>query len=785
MKIHNKLLLALCMLLISGTVFGLNDARVETRTNDAMTEFDVTGKGVTIAVLDRGIAWRHPDFINPDGTTRIYKMLDLSGQNLCNGNNPDPVEYSREQINDALLNGTDLGMRDAVGHGSATAGTAAGNGRGLPDLRYKGIAPEADLVIAKVTSEGAVAHGEIPAEAPFQGCLDQAIDWAAAMMDELGQPGALIINSGTQWGPMDGSSAVSRKLAEVFPEDKPGRIVVQPSGDEGSLPNHSRTSFDSTVTSNIGISRASTANTIVSAWYDGAVPAEISIAMDDGTQVGPVTPGNFLTQDGITIINYNPGTEFYPWLSDSGDHAVWISISGHATTGRFQIKALDTTSGAGTVDLYGDVVGPNLTPVTSMTDHLVAGRLNDYATTPSAIIVADHNLRTSYIDIDGIPRSVNSEGVTGDLWLKSSGGPTRDGREPGVDLSAPGQGLFAPVGTDSYWGTLRGNLPEGSGGLYIRFGGTSASAPLVLGAVALMLQVHPTMSTRQARQILRDTAREDNFTGAVPNNDWGFGKLDVFAAVEKAFAQSINGPWFNPSQSGHGWFVELLDLSNGTQLINAYWYVYLDGKPAWILGNGPLNGNTAVLQSFITKNGDFPPDFNGADEIPWGTMSFEFNPDRSATASWETQYEGFTSGSMPVVRLAGIDGSLAGCRSGSFYDPAQSGHGFVAEVVDIGGVLNLIIAWYVYLNGEQVWLLGTAPFANDHAEIPLQAFSGAKFPPGFLPGDVIETGWGVLTIDFLGPNTAKASWDTNQPGYSDGSIDLVRLTNLSGNPCAD
>ncbi|MDX2417613.1 MAG: S8 family serine peptidase [Xanthomonadales bacterium] len=785
MKITNKLLLTLCILTISGTALGLNDARVETRTNDAVNEFGVTGKGVTIAVLDRGIAWRHPDFINPDGTTRIYKMLDLSGQNLCNGNNPDAVEYSREQLNNALLNGTDLGMRDAVGHGTSTAGTAAGNGRGLPDLRYMGIAPEADLVIAKVTSEGAVAHDGIPAEAPFQGCLDEAIDWASTMMDELNQPGVLIINSGTQWGPMDGSSAVSRKLAEVFPEDKPGRIVVQPSGDEGSLPNHAKTSYDSTSTSTIGISRASGANTIMSAWYAGAVPAEISVAMDDGTLVGPVAPGNLLTQDGITIINYNPGTEFYPWLSDSGDHAVWISISGHATTGSFQIRALDAANGTGMVDLYGDVVGPNLTPVTSMTDHLVAGRLNDYATTPSAIVVADHNLRTSYIDIDGVPRSVNSEGVTNDLWLKSSGGPTRDGREPGVDLSAPGQGLFAPVGTDSYWGTLRGNMPQDSGGLYLRFGGTSASAPLVLGAVALMLQVHPTMSARQARQILRDTAREDNFTGAVPNNDWGYGKLDVYAAVKKALAHSRNGPWFNPSQSGHGWFVEMLDLPNGTQLINAYWYVYSNGKPAWLLGNGPLNGNTAVLQIFITENGDFPPDFNGANEIPWGTLTFDFNTHGSGNVSWETQYEGFTNGSMPVARLAGIDGSPAGCRSGSYYDPAQSGHGFVTEVVNIGGVLHLIVAWYVYLDGEQVWLLGTAPFANDHAEISLQSRTGAQFPPGFLTGDVVETDWGVLTIDFLGPNNAKAAWVTNQPGYSNGNINLVRLTNLGGYPCAD
>jgi subtilisin family serine protease len=523
-------IIAVTITAISAQVtLAMDSVRVETRTDEAVAAFGVSGRGVTIAILDRGIDWQHPDFINEDGTTRIKWMLDMSGFNLCNVSNPPPVEYTEAQINSALAGGPALPFRDAVGHGTATAGTAASNGRALPDLRYRGIAPEADLIIVKLTSEGAPAHDGEAAEASFQGCIDDALDWLDGKIDLLAQPAVAIINSGTQWGPMDGTSAVSRKIDEIFGENTPGRVMVIPSGDEGSLANHSGGDYDSMSDTVIGISKASTNFAVMSGWYTGSQPAEVTVTFDDGTIVGPVGPGSSTSLSGITIINYAPGTEFYPWSSTSGDGALWMGIDGHATTGTFVIRGQSV--GTGHVDLYGDVTGPNLTPIISMTDHLVPGRLNDYAATHSAIVAGDHVIRTQWVDIDGVPREILGEGEVGELWLKSSDGPTRDGRTHGVDLSAPGQNLFASVGASSYWSTFRGNLPLGSNGLYTRFGGTSGSAPIVVGAVALMLEVDPTLTAGDVRQILRETAVGDAHTGALPNAAWGFGKLDVFEAV--------------------------------------------------------------------------------------------------------------------------------------------------------------------------------------------------------------------------------------------------------------
>ena len=170
----------LCVARMGWVGRAMDQVRQQTRTDEAVLKYGVSGRGVTVAILDRGIEWGNPDFVKPDGTTRIKWILDMSGQSLCSPDNPPPVEYTEAQINAARQGGPLLNHRDAVGHGTATAGVAAGNGRTFADGKYRGIAPETDLIIVKLTSEGARAHDDQPAEAAFQGCIDQALDWLDA-----------------------------------------------------------------------------------------------------------------------------------------------------------------------------------------------------------------------------------------------------------------------------------------------------------------------------------------------------------------------------------------------------------------------------------------------------------------------------------------------------------------------------------------------------------------------------------------------------------------------------
>jgi len=58
------------------------------------------------------------------------------------------------------------------------------------------------------------------------------------------------------------------------------------------------------------------------------------------------------------------------------------------------------------------------------------------------------------------------------------------------------------------------------------------AAPHVAGALAVLFQFNPALDTTQARQILFDSAREDSFTGVVPNQLYGHGKLGVLTSSE-------------------------------------------------------------------------------------------------------------------------------------------------------------------------------------------------------------------------------------------------------------
>lgn len=103
----------------------------------------------------------------------------------------------------------------------------------------------------------------------------------------------------------------------------------------------------------------------------------------------------------------------------------------------------------------------------------------------------------------------------GDLATYSSKGINITGKL-GVDITGPGHSTFST---------------EKNNGWQI-FSGTSSAAPHVVGTAALLLQYNPQLTHTQIRQILLNSAKQDNFTGSVPNPSWGYGKLDMEGAVK-------------------------------------------------------------------------------------------------------------------------------------------------------------------------------------------------------------------------------------------------------------
>lgn len=98
----------------------LDIATKSTGARDVHFEEGLTGKGITIAILDTGV-YPHHDLTKP--TSRIKAFVDLVG------NKPEPY--------------------DDQGHGTHCAGDAAGNGTESEGL-YVGAAPEAEIIGVKV-----------------------------------------------------------------------------------------------------------------------------------------------------------------------------------------------------------------------------------------------------------------------------------------------------------------------------------------------------------------------------------------------------------------------------------------------------------------------------------------------------------------------------------------------------------------------------------------------------------------------------------------------------------
>ena len=61
--------------------------------------------------------------------------------------------------------------------------------------------------------------------------------------------------------------------------------------------------------------------------------------------------------------------------------------------------------------------------------------------------------------------------------------------------------------------------------------GTSMSAPVVAGAIALWMEANPALSTREVRDILYHSSYKDSHVNAQASQRWGSGKLDVAAGL--------------------------------------------------------------------------------------------------------------------------------------------------------------------------------------------------------------------------------------------------------------
>ncbi len=111
------------------------------------------------------------------------------------------------------------------------------------------------------------------------------------------------------------------------------------------------------------------------------------------------------------------------------------------------------------------------------------------------------------------------------------------------------------------------------------------------------------------------------------------------------------GAWFDPSQNGHGLFVEVLP---GNRFL-AWWFTFNPAgtQQAWFGGVGTYSGNTAMITDVNqTTGGRWIPNFNPSQIVNnhWGTLTFTFTDCNHGRVDFNSML-GYGSGSMNLMRL--------------------------------------------------------------------------------------------------------------------------------------
>lgn len=520
------------------------------------------GQGVVIGIIDSGIDFEHPDFQNADGSTRLLSLWDQNESGTPPSGYSYGTEWSASEINSGACT-----HEDADGHGTHVSGSAAGNGTAIG--AHQGMAPEADIIVVALDFSSST------------GVIDGA-NYIFQQAAALGRPCVINASIGSHHGPHDGSSLESRMLDQML-EAAPGRVFCAAAGNEGG--------------DHIHVTAPSDAEqyTLFSPLADGLIylylrvpkalsgTVEFAVGVDEsdynpfeepptGGQLNFIDMTSYYTADDIGSGQTDDfGADYgkvYLQTESISDSvmAVVITIEDDMTyddaTGEVEhldLWRLFIKNGGPRVHGWIADMGGSYQGSVVGDGHTAAD--NDYSVGMPAVarhvfaVGASVN-RAQWTSSDGY--SYNYPGaVQHQIASFSSLGPTADGRlKP--EFVAPGHGVISAFSAESFDAWFESDFVDGD--QHVISSGTSMACPVAAGAIALYLEQQPTASYAEVLTHISQTAMRDSWTGsALPDNTWGWGKIDAFAMLSTSDvdeAQALPGTFsvaaafpnpFNPS----------------------------------------------------------------------------------------------------------------------------------------------------------------------------------------------------------------------------------------------
>jgi subtilisin family serine protease len=489
------------------TLFGLvSQASLEASGIPAVRNnpnLNLRGRGVLIGFVDTGIDYTNPVFQYNDKTTRIASIWDQTVIPVNDSEHiPYGTEYSREQINEALLAADPYSIvpsRDEIGHGTMIAGIAAGS----EDFEngFSGVAPEAELVVVKLKPakpylkeffripEDAVAYQETDLIYGIQ----YLIDYAALK----NQPIVICIAVDTAQYAHDGRGTTSNWLSFLSTRPRIGILIAV--GNEGIAQRHlggfiTEENAYKTVELNVGPNESGFSMEL---W--GTVPNTFSI--DITSPSGEYIPIIALRLDETRKFSFI----FDPTIiyvdsqlveSQSGDQLILLRFT-RPSQGRWKFNVYSKGVLPINFNIWlpmGNFIGPD-----------------------TFFINPDPNITLLSLSCSITPISVTAYNtVDNSLYINAGRGYTRVNIVK-PEIAAPGVDILSP------------SLNHG----FVRVTGTSAAVAHVAGAAALMFEWgivkgnYPEMSTEDLKVfMIRGAKRKTDLV--YPNYEWGYGMLDVF-----------------------------------------------------------------------------------------------------------------------------------------------------------------------------------------------------------------------------------------------------------------
>ncbi|HEY1040588.1 MAG TPA: S8/S53 family peptidase [Bacteroidia bacterium] len=489
------------------------------------------GKDVIIGVIDTGIDFGHPDFKDSTGKSRLLWLWDQD--NTDTFHIPAPYNYGRDWNNSEIDSGYCTSTDYTNGaHGTKVSGVAAGNG--ATAFKYRGIAPEADLIVVSVDFNSS------------QPVITDAIDYIFAKADSAGKPCVINISLGDYYGSHDGTD-LQAQLIDNMVTAKPARAIVVANGNAGNYPMH--LGYD--ITSDTSFTWITNALPITSPNIVFDVYADTSEFTDFKWTIGVSAPkpnysykGNigFKVSDSIldtqiddTLMYMGNRIGIVHSYTEFVDSLAILSVFIEADSLSY-LWSFETT-GSGKIDSWNfDYVFDSIPGATVRPDMIHYKRTDtlqtvctSYQCSNQVISVGNYVDREGYVDVTGA--FYIAPGVVDSIFETSSHGPTRDGRiKP--DIVASGENVVT-VGERLFMSWLAVNYPfiVSEDSMHMIFGGSSAASPIVAGMAALYFEMYPTATNQQLKNDIITCAKHDLFTGPDSNNTYGYGKLDAFGAL--------------------------------------------------------------------------------------------------------------------------------------------------------------------------------------------------------------------------------------------------------------